>query len=1320
MTRKEDPKIKVGRTGPPPMDPLKTYINPGTEEQMEIIGYRLVRLRQILTWGAILLTVGLLRLIFHWKPEWMIWATHCECPLSEAEIVTLQDMYNQLFVANVMVMTKDGTRVKVLQPGLFSRPRRTSRSKLLVRDTFQQDATSAGDQDVLVAPFKDESLLRFFWCKKLKYLWSNEKQMFSRVYGLDMNTSCSYFHACKGLSYVEQYRKRLLYGNNMIAVHVTPILVLLFQQALNPFYVFQVFSCSLWFADEYYYYASTIVVISVISLSTTIYQTRKMQRALRNTITSSTVMTVCRGDEVFEDLSSEDLVPGDVIEIPRNGCVMQCDAVLLSGNVIVNESMLTGESVPVTKTPIPNPRGLSAQDLPYNIKEHSRHTLFCGTHVIQTRYYDNQKVLAVVIRTGFSTAKGDLVRSILYPKPVDFKFNRDTYLFIGVLAGISALGFIYTVVLMVRRGNDASDVVIRALDLITIAVPPALPAAMTVGIVFAQARLKRNAIYCISPRSINVCGSLNVVCFDKTGTLTEDGLDFQGVVPVRNAMFDQHHSSLEKLSGSPLLIAMATCHSLTIIDGVLSGDPLDLIMFGSTDWVLEEPGMEETRFDMMIPTVVRPRTSHHITANNGTTKAPEVGIMRQFTFSSSLQRMSVIARTLGNSNFDLYAKGAPEMITSLLPSNFHEVLMGYTQHGYRVLALAWKPLPTKLNYVKIQRVQREQVEKGLTLVGLLIMENQLKPESTPVIHQLREANIRTIMVTGDNMLTALSVARECGMVGRTDRIVMVNTKHNAGLDSSSKEPTLEFIYADDKEKHVEEVFTSRTAGDGTRIQIDDDNPQFHFALMGRSWEAVRKHFPEVLCKIVVRGAVFARMTPDQKAQLIEVLQELGYYVGMCGDGANDCGALKTAHAGISLSEAEASVASPFTSKKPNIECVPTMIREGRAALVTSFGVFKYMAGYSLTQFVSVCLLYWISNNLTDFQFLYIDLFLITTLGITFGRTAAYKELVREVPPVSLLTVPPIMSLLIHAAIQTAAQTGIYFYVMEQPWFTPFEPNEEEEYKSYENTAVYLVSSFQYITLAIIFSKGAPYRKNLFTNYLFMVNIVLCVAISILCVMYPPEFLSDLLELKPPPSLIFRLVILGISLANFFLCLIVESFLIDSYFLRKRCQKILERWIPSSKYQYSAIEQEITESNNWPPVSASSTNLVDALDGKDSNYEMTAGKLGGRYDEDSLDGFDSSSVRTTSEKGSPIVARTAKRGADGDGIKISDGIESVDSSDVVVVDSGEDKPVVCPSGDNSPINNGQDQPNVPAVELNTADSSKMAALLISPESCTTNL
>lgn len=111
--------------------------------------------------------------------------------------------------------------------------------------------------------------------------------------------------------------------------------------------------------------------------------------------------------------------------------------------------------------------------------------------------------------------------------------------------------------------------------------------------------------------------------------------------------------------------------------------------------------------------------------------------------------------------------------------------------------------------------------------------------------------------------------------------------------------------------------------------------------------------------------------------LKKILMASSSFPAMCGDGANDCGALKAAHTGISLSEAESSVASPFTSKVANISCVPTVIREGRAALVTSFGIFKYMAAYSLCQFVSVMILYSIDSNLTDFQYLYIDLFMIT-------------------------------------------------------------------------------------------------------------------------------------------------------------------------------------------------------------------------------------------------------------------------------------------------------------------------------------------------------
>ena len=133
---------------------------------------------------------------------------------------------------------------------------------------------------------------------------------------------------------------------------------------------------------------------------------------------------------------------------------------------------------------------------------------------------------------GFNTSKGDLIRSILFPKPMGFKFYEDSLRFIFFMFLIALVGTTYGVIYLHISGVDIRDQIIRGLDIVTIVVPPALPAAMTVGTVYAQSRLKKKSIYCISPPRINIGGKLKLICFDKTGTLTEDGLDLWGVVGV--------------------------------------------------------------------------------------------------------------------------------------------------------------------------------------------------------------------------------------------------------------------------------------------------------------------------------------------------------------------------------------------------------------------------------------------------------------------------------------------------------------------------------------------------------------------------------------------------------------------------------------------------------------------------------------------------------------------------------------------------------------------------------------------------------------------
>ena len=139
-------------------------------------------------------------------------------------------------------------------------------------------------------------------------------------------------------------------------------------------------------------------------------------------------------------------------------------------------------------------------------------------------------------------------------------------------------------------------ILIRALDLITVVVPPALPATLSIGTSFAIGRLRKSKIYCISPSRVNVAGKVNVCCFDKTGTLTEDGLDILGVRGLYRdgerfgELIDNVHDlpSTRSKDKASFLHALATCHSLKMLDGVPIGDPLDTKMFEFTRWAMEE------------------------------------------------------------------------------------------------------------------------------------------------------------------------------------------------------------------------------------------------------------------------------------------------------------------------------------------------------------------------------------------------------------------------------------------------------------------------------------------------------------------------------------------------------------------------------------------------------------------------------------------------------------------------------------------------------------------------------------------------------------
>lgn len=213
------------------------------------------------------------------------------------------------------------------------------------------------------------------------------------------------------------------------------------DEVLSPFYIFQVFSMGLWFWDGYRMYASCILIISSGALTASLIEYHSNNERIRRMAKYVCQMDLLQKDGSLKTVQSDELLPGDVVRIPTQS-VLPCDFILLTGGVIVNESMLTGESIPVMKASLPKNNEV------YSETETSRHTLFGGTSVVQVRASGNEEVLGLVRSTGFLTAKGALVRDILYPKALKFRFYADSLKFVFIMGLVAFIGFLISLPVM--------------------------------------------------------------------------------------------------------------------------------------------------------------------------------------------------------------------------------------------------------------------------------------------------------------------------------------------------------------------------------------------------------------------------------------------------------------------------------------------------------------------------------------------------------------------------------------------------------------------------------------------------------------------------------------------------------------------------------------------------------------------------------------------------------------------------------------------------------------------------------------------------------
>ena len=1186
------------------------------------------------------MTIGIIQLIYGIFPKFKKMICYDDCTLKEAKLL--------------YIICADG--------------------KFYFEEIIRSELPKMQNQNLIIPQLEDNSNLILFQFKLFTYIFNFSTNQFDSL-RFEMSQTKKYImeSMIKGLKDEERLHQSIIYGKADLIIPVKSFFKTLYLNMCDFFFIFQTFAILLWFFTDFKIYATIISLLVIYNLLDSTIETRNNLINLRNMSKYSIEIKLLKNEKI-EKIDSANLVPGDIFVLPKNGNSVPCDCILLSGSVIVNEAMLTGESTPIIKS------HLIDENKKLDLKNDYKHILYYGTNIVQKRAENKQPILCLCFSTGFNTVRGNLIRSVIYPKEGDKSFLVDSFKFLKIIGIIFAFGFLVILPIKITRivKSDEKKELIKelitdVLDLLTQAIPPELPLCLGICLGIAQKRCKEKRIICINKEKINSAGKINVCVFDKTGTLTKDHLNIYAFLPVsisplknkneKKFIFGKETKSIESMAEMSyhyyknrikdkslksaskeiellFIESLACCQGATKVDNKLIGDPIDVEMFESTGWNLVEDINDPDNYDSSISTYVRPKQEQSLTEKLEKYKGNvneqnhteideiilnhyELGIIRRFDFESKLQRMSTIVKNIPETNFLCFCKGSPEKISELcnkntLPENFNEVLNKYTSKGFRVLALSCKIM--KMTYDQAMKISRSNIEKNLIFLGLLIIQNELKDGTAQTLKTLNEdAHLIIKMATGDNILTATCVAKSCNLIPADstvysceikDQIIDENTIYNK--NDSIDEEILTINKAGERNKKIKEndleqkkikklvwklvenlnefddeenIFTSPSKNmnnsnanstqqslsilvpqeleeddayssrklsnlihvksknsrklddnDILEINLDDlpfseDKDNFIIATSGKTFEILYnlnqkylqldkdvkpefKVYNDAFRLILKYCSIFGRCSPDNKTQLVTSLQNEGFQVLMCGDGANDCGALKAADVGISLSQEEASIAAPFTSTEFDISCIINVLNQGKCALVTSVEIFKYMIVFSLTEYFSMILMLVRNTFLSDFEGLWIDCIITLPLSTLLPLTDAYQKLNYRRPFYVLTSFPVALSIFSQFFINIIFQLGGYLLMnllFPENKF-PKARNCHNKDICLDNSLIFYISFCQYLFSGLVYINAAPFKKKVYSNILLFIFIILSFSYIFYIILYNDKFSKNYLKI----------------------------------------------------------------------------------------------------------------------------------------------------------------------------------------------------------------
>ncbi|MFO7956655.1 MAG: HAD-IC family P-type ATPase [Candidatus Brocadiia bacterium] len=558
-----------------------------------------------------------------------------------------------------------------------------------------------------------------------------------------------------------------------------------------------------------------------------------------------------------ETVDARTIVPGDVLVLETGDRVAADARMLQAEDLHVDESALTGESQPVAKGPSPVDPDTPMAD--------RCSMVWMSTNVTGGRGR------AVVAKTGMDTEMGHIAGEVQATRrektPLQKRMHKLS-VFLGIL-GVALAALVFVVGLL--ADHEFVEMLLFSVAAAVSAIPEGLPAVISVTLALGVRRMAdRHAIVRRLP-AVETLGSITTICSDKTGTITRNQMTVrrlwagerfyettgEGYEPEGEIRTDEGEALdqlPEDLAGLLRIGALANNALLKEEDGTwtVQGSPSE----GALLAVARKAGLDTEQL------------------------AQEADRIHEIPFSSARQYMATLHLEEDREQRVLLVKGAPDRLLDYCShiqvngervemddrrrEQVEEVARQFADEAMRVMAGAWRDVEQDKD-----RVEEEDAEYGLTLVGLWAMLDPPRDESVEAVAEAKRAGIRPIMITGDHAATALAIARRVGI-----------------------------------------------AEDGKALSADD----------------VDGLEPHELAEAALRDGVFARVTPAHKLKIMQSLKDHGQVVAMTGDGVNDAPALKGADIGVAMGQAGTEVAkeaADMVLTDDNFATIVHAIEEGR-------------------------------------------------------------------------------------------------------------------------------------------------------------------------------------------------------------------------------------------------------------------------------------------------------------------------------------------------------------------------------------------------------